>query len=245
MVQSVQKALRVLTVFSQGEPRLTLKQVSERLGVDKSTAQRFTHTLVAMGYLDKDPDTKLLGVSVRVIDLAHIYLSTNPLIAAAMPYMLHLNRETGQTINLMVFDGPEVVVVSRMVGHHLLSTGVIIGTRLPTFASAAGIAMLSTLQAADVDRCLDDSSLERFTPHTVVERDGIMTRLRRAAMQGYAVSVGDFISSDISIGSAIVSHAGKLLGAISLSVSVDRFDASEAEARFGNLVSSAAKSVNL
>ena len=97
MVNSVQKAFRVLTVFNSTEPRLTLTQIVDKLGVDKSTAQRFTHTLQVLGYLDKNPVSKTLGVTVKMVDLAHAYLSSNPLIAAAMPYMVHLNRETGET----------------------------------------------------------------------------------------------------------------------------------------------------
>jgi DNA-binding IclR family transcriptional regulator len=244
-VHSVQKAFSVLTAFSQAQPFLTLKQVSEILEIDRSTAQRFTHTLVSMGYLEKDPHSKLLSVSVKVVDLAHIYLSTNPLISSAMPYMVHLSRETGQTINLMVLDGPEVVVVSRIIGNYLLSTGVIIGTRLPTFASAAGIAMLSTLGTDEITKLLDDSDIKLFTPKTIVDRDGILERIQLARDSGYAVSVEDYVLNDISIGSPILSRSGRLAGAMSLSVSIDKFDAAEAETRFGNLISAAAQSVHV
>lgn len=130
MVSSVHKTLRVLTAFSRTEPRLMVTQIAEQLDKDKSTAQRFTHRLLALGYLDEDPVTKTLGVTVKVLDLANIYLASNPLIAAAMPYLMHL-KQTGETANLTVPDGTDVVYVSRIVGRHMLSTGVMIGTRLP------------------------------------------------------------------------------------------------------------------
>ena len=245
MVNSVQKAFRVLTVFSQSEPRLTLTQIVDRLGVDKSTAQRFTHTLQVMGFLDKDPVTKTLGVTVKVVDLAHTYLASNPLIAAAMPYMVHLSRETGETINLTVLDWPEIVFVSRIVGHHLLSTGVIIGTRLPAHATATGLAMLSAFDAAESGRMLRALGDGPSSQTVTFDVAAIEARLELARSKGYVLSVSDYFPTDVSLGAPVLSRTGAVLGGLSLSVSIDRFDAGNAEATFANLVLQAARSIRI
>jgi len=245
MVNSVHKAFRVLTAFSSQEPRLTLTQIKDRLGVDKSTAQRFTHTLTAMGYLDKDPATKTLGVTVKVLDLAHVFLATNPLIAAALPYMMHLNRETDETVNLAMLDASDVVFVSRIVGSDLLATGVVIGTRIPAYTSASGIAMLSRLDAATVEQLLDATTLRQYTAQTVTDPAKIRERLSVAAAKGYAVTTAEYYLNDISVGAPIVSKTGQLLGAVSLAVSNGRFTVKEAETKFSRLVAAAAKSITL
>lgn len=243
MVNSVHKAFRVLMAFTRTEPRLTLSQIAEKLKTDKSTAQRFTHTLLTLGYLEKDPVTRTLGATVKVLDLAHIYLATNPLVAAAVPYLLHLNQETRETVNLTVLDGTDVVFVSRILGKHLLSTGVIIGTRLPAYTTGSGLAMMSQFADSEIKRLLNDSQLRPFTPDTVYEPAKVLERLKSARTKGYAISVGDYFTNDISIGSPIVSRSGKLLGAISLAVSADRFTPKDAETKFAKLVAAAARSV--
>lgn len=245
MVNSVQKAFRVLTAFSRTEPRLTLKQICDKLEIDKSTAQRFTHTLLVMGYLDKDPVTRTLGVTVRMLDLAHIYLTTNPLVAAAMPYLMHLNSETGETINLTVLDGASSVFVSRVVGNHLLSTGVMIGTRLPAYASASGLAMLSALSEEDVGQVLSMSDLRPITPKTVYLPAQILERLAQIREKGYVVSVADYFANDISLGAPLISQTGQMIGAISLAVSSDRYTPKEAEAKYAKVVVAAAKSIRI
>ena len=245
MVNSVLKAFRVLTAFSSAEPRLTLTRLGEKLGIDKSTAQRFTHTLLTMGYLDKDAATKTFGVTVRVLDLAHIYLDTNPLIAATLPYLVHLNAETGETVNLAVLDGTDVVFVSRIVGRHLLSTGVIIGTRLPAYITATGLAMLSFMPPDQADQILASSELKAHTPHTVFDPKMITERLRISREKGYALSVGDCFPDDISIGAPIVSSSGQLLGALAVAVTSQRFTPEEVETQFSKLVCAAARSVRV
>ena len=243
MVNSVQKAFRILTAFSSTEPRLTLTQIVEKLGIDKSTAQRFTHTLLVMGYLDKDPVTKTLGVTVRLMDLAHIYLSSNQLIGAATPYLFHLNGETGETVNLTVLDDAEVVFVSRMVGSHLLSTGVVIGTRLPAYATSSGLAMMAMLPDPEIKRLLKISKLKAFTTNTVYDPEKIMERIKAARVKGYVLGTGDYFADDISLGAPIMSRSGQVLGALSLSVANDRYSPKEAETKFGKMVSAAAKSI--
>ena len=129
-------------------------------------------------------------------------LASNPLIAAAMPYMVHLSRETGETINLTVPDWPEIVFVSRIVGRYLLSTGVTIGTRLPAHATATGLAMLSAFDAAESGRLLrmlaDGTSAQAAT----FDLAGIQARLKLARLKGYVLSVSEYFPTDISLGGA-------------------------------------------
>ena len=85
----------------------------------------------------------------------------------------------------------------------------------------------------------DEDAIRRFT----FQPARIMERLKAARADGYVISVGDFFPSDISVGAPVLARSGRLLGAISLSVSIDRFTAREAQSRFARLVSTAAKSV--
>ena len=100
MVASVEKAFRVLAVFGKGQPTLSLSQVALACGFDLSAAQRFTHTLVKLGYLRKDPETRRFELTVRTLDLGYNFLSGQRLVNVAMPYLMHLSKETEETVNL-------------------------------------------------------------------------------------------------------------------------------------------------
>ena len=51
----------------------------------------------------------------------------------------------GETTNLHELDGHEVVFVARFPGAHLINIDIVIGSRLPTFFTASGTAILSAL----------------------------------------------------------------------------------------------------
>ena len=72
MVNSVEKAFRVLSAFGRQHQTLNLSQVASETGMDVSAAQRFTHTLTRLGYLRKDAQTKRFELTAKTLDLGYL-----------------------------------------------------------------------------------------------------------------------------------------------------------------------------
>ena len=136
LVNSVVKAFRVLEAFDNANRSLSLAQISASVGLDKSAAQRFTHTLNKLGYLHKDPVTKRFELSLKSLEMARHFISANPVIKQAMPYLLYLSRTTEETVNLTLPDGADIVFAARFMSRHMLNTDVVVGTRMPAFCTA-------------------------------------------------------------------------------------------------------------
>src|SRR5688572_6654577 len=87
MVMSVEKAFRVLAVFGQGHRTLSLSQVAIAAKMDVSSAQRFTHTLVKLGFLRKDSETKRFELTSKTLDPGYHFLSGLRIVNVATPYL--------------------------------------------------------------------------------------------------------------------------------------------------------------
>lgn len=240
MVQSVEKALRVLTAFDGSRPTLSLTQLAATIGLDKSATQRFTHTLERLGYLHKDPATKHFELAPRILALAHHYTRANSLIERSMPVLQHLSQTTQETINLTVRDDTDVIFVSRFLSRHVLNTDVVIGTRLPAFCMSAGRAILSALPPDEARDVLRRTDRRPFTPHTVTDLDALMATLAEAAEKGYALAFEQYYRSDISIAAPVLDRQGMPIAAVNIAVSRARFSPEEAEDAFSSLVVAAA-----
>jgi DNA-binding IclR family transcriptional regulator len=204
LVQSVEKAFHVLTAFDGAIPSMGLTQLSAKAGLDKSTAQRFTHTLTRLGYLRKDPDTKRFELTVKTLDLGYRYTRANPLINRALPYLLHISKTTEETVNLTVIDDTDIIFVSRFMSRHVLNNDVVIGTRMPAYCTAPGIAILSRLPSHEARNILKRSNLKAFTPYTTYRMDDLLKKLEISAAQGYATAFDEFYHGDLSIAAAIL-----------------------------------------
>jgi IclR family pca regulon transcriptional regulator len=244
LVNSVVKAFRVLEAFDNANRSLSLAQISASVGIDKSAAQRFTHTLNKLGYLHKDAVTKRFELSLKSLEMARHFISANPVINQAMPYLLHLSRTTEETVNLTLPDGAEIVFAARFMSRHMLNTDVVVGTRMPAFCTAPGRAILSRLPPGEALELLSAAPLQVFTAHTVHNIDDLMRRLDTAREVGYATAWGEFFPGDLSVASAILDKDGRPVGAINIGVSNARYTPEKAEEIFGPLVTAAARSVS-
>lgn len=242
-VLSVEKAFKVLTAFHQAHPKMTLTQLAASTGMDKSSTQRFTHTLTALGYLWKDPETKQFELALKTLELGYHYVISSSLIQLAMPYLLHLSQVTEETVNMTFLDGTDVVFVARFMSRHVLNLDTFVGSRMPAYCSASGIAILSKLPRKDALNILEKSDRRPVTPTTVYKKDDLLKKLTVSANRGYATAFEEFYHGDLSISSPVLNHAGTPVAAVNVSVSRARYSPEEAEAKFASQVVACALSV--
>lgn len=244
MVNSVEKAFRVLSAFGRQHQTLNLSQVASETGMDVSAAQRFTHTLTKLGYLHKDAQTKRFELTAKTLDLGYHFVRSSRLLDRAMPYLMHLSKETEETVNLTVREETEIIFVSRFLSRHVLNTDVIIGTRMPAYATAPGIAMLSRLPEDEAMAIIDASDRRAYTPSTTWQREALREKLRQSAAQGYATAFEEVYIGDASVAAVVVDHHGRPEAAVNIATSISRYSREEVVSRFSSLVIAAAHAVS-
>jgi DNA-binding IclR family transcriptional regulator len=244
MVRSVEKAFRVLEAFDPQHATMSLSQVAAVAGLDKSAAQRFTHTLERLGYLRKDPESRHFELTTRTLKLGHNFTRASALIERAVPYLMHLSKETDETINLTVRDDTEIVFVLRFLSRQVLNPDVTIGTRMPAYCTAPGIAMLAHLRPDEARAILKRSDLRPYTASTTWQVDRLMDKLALSAERGYATAYEEFYHGDLSIAAAALTARQEPACAVNIAVSRARYTPEEAERRFAAHVVAAARSIS-
>ncbi len=243
-VHSVEKAFRVLGAFGQGARSMGLTEIATLSALDRSAAQRFTHTLERLGYLRKDPRTRHYELTVRTLDLGYRYIRSSELVERALPYLLDLSRETEEAVSLTLLDGAEIVYVSRLLSRHVLRTNVNVGSRLPAYCTAPGIAMLSRMERVAAKAVLEASDRRSFTPQTTTALPALLARLNEARARGFALAVEEIYPGDVSVAAAVIGAEGDPVAAVNIAVSLSRVTPEDAVARFAPLVLAAASALS-
>lgn len=243
-VQSVEKAMKVLTAFDGSKRQLSLSEISSFTALDMSATQRFTYTLAALGYLFKDPDSRKYELSPRLLDFTYHYLTSNDLVSRATPYLQQLGSETEEATNLTVLDDTDIVFVLRIVSRNVFNAHVITGSRLPAYCTAPGLAILATLPDGEIDDILSRTNLVPYTASTVYQPRKIKERLVQIRKQGYAHAEDEYFVSDISTAAAITNAHGRGIGAVNIAVARSRWRAERDEKRFADLVISTASAIS-
>jgi IclR family pca regulon transcriptional regulator len=243
-VQSVEKAMTVLTAFDGSKRQLSLSEIAALTGFDMSATQRFTFTLAALGYLSKDPESRKYELSPKLLDFTYHYLTSNDLVSRATPYLQQLGSETEEATNLTVLDDTDIVFVLRIVSRNVFNAHVITGSRLPAYCTAPGLAILATLDDGEIDDILARTNLVAYTAATVYQPRKIKDRIAQIRKQGYAHTEDEYFVSDISTAAAITNAHGRGVGAVNIAVARPRWQADRDERRFADLVISTASAIS-
>lgn len=218
-VGSLAKGLRLLRAFDEGHSDLSLAELAQRTGLDKSGTQRLANTLHVEGMLDKDPITRRFRPSHAWLQMAYAYYWSDPLIGQAMPKLIGLSQDLGETVNLAELSDEYIIYVSRLPCKRTYFAATIIGRRLPALSTSAGRAMLATLPEDELRHAIETWPITPFTPSTTLDRAEIADSVAQARLDGFAISTGQMILNEIGIASPITGNDGRAHAAVQCSVS--------------------------
>jgi IclR family pca regulon transcriptional regulator len=147
----VERAAQILGFFTVGRPRLTLAELTARLGLSKATAHRYAMALRQVNLLRYDPTRGEYTLGPQVLVLAGAARAGLPIITVAGPLMEELVGEVNETVVLSVWDG-EAPVVVRVddTTERVIRVSVRAGSRLSPFGAAQGRIFCAFLPEASI-----------------------------------------------------------------------------------------------
>jgi IclR family pca regulon transcriptional regulator len=214
-VQSLERGLAVILAFADHHPRLTLSEVAAATGLSRPTTRRLLLTLEALGYARADGRT--YSLTPRVLSLGYAYLNSLDLTAIAQPVMEQLVAEVHETCTLATLDGPDVVYVSRISQRRISNLSLVVGTRIPAYASAMGQVMLADLDPVALEHYLETTELASITPHTLQTAQALVERLDKVRAKGWAEVDQELESGLRSVAVPVRGSDGKVFAALGLS----------------------------
>ncbi|MGE5573646.1 MAG: IclR family transcriptional regulator [Bacteroidota bacterium] len=243
-INSVARALDILDCLAAHRREVGVTEVSQELGVHKSTVSRVLATMESRGYVSRNGTSGKYCLGMRLVELASYRLEQIDLRSQARPFLEELVQATGETAHLAVFDHGKVVYVDKVDTPQTLMMRSKIGYRVFAHCTALGKAILATLPDELVEQVINEKGLPRFTPNTIVDPLALKEHLRRVRAQGYAVDDEEHEEGIRCAAAAILDHAGRVVGALSVSGPTLRVSRQDVET-IANLVRDSARRLSV
>ncbi|MGA7703290.1 MAG: IclR family transcriptional regulator [Solirubrobacteraceae bacterium] len=245
--RSLEYGVRLLACFTAEHPAWQVSELAAALGLGRSTTHRYAKTLVALGYLEQDKQSRY-RLAVRAGEPGRAIVGTLRVEAPAARTILEdLREETGHTVSLAALDGTYALYLQRLYAHGPgqfeadLQQGV--GARVPLFCTAIGKALLMSLDETEQRAAISLTTLEREGPNTVKTKRALAEQVELARELGFAVCDEE---QDLGVRSiaAPVRHPGRSRPlAVAVTVPARLYTVEEMVERFGGAVRGAAKRV--
>jgi IclR family pca regulon transcriptional regulator len=214
LIEGLGKGLRVIESFSDEHPRMTATEAAQRTGLTRTAARRYLMSLVHFGYADTDG--KHYWLLPAVLRLGQSYLEAARLPRLALPFLQRMSMQTGETANLSILDGHEVVYLVRSNSPRVISIGFHTGARMPAHVVSPGCVILATFSEPALDAWLAEHSFGKFTPHTVTEAEPFREAVSAARQRGYCLVDQQADVGLCGIAVALIDRKGRCAGALSM-----------------------------
>jgi IclR family transcriptional regulator, pca regulon regulatory protein len=215
-IAGLERGIGVIEAFDDANPRLTASQAGQRTGMTRTAARRYLLTLQHMGYVASDG--KLFWLTPRVLRLGQSYLESARLPRIVQPFLQRVSAGTHEIVYLSVMDGDEVVYIARNGPNRSMSTGYVLGARVPAQVTAAGMLMLALRSDAELAEWFDTHELSVFTSHTIASKDRMRLELARIRAQGWSISEQQLDLNSRGIAVPLRDRRGELVGALNITM---------------------------
>lgn len=205
------KVLSVLTAFEKERRSLALTEIAALAGVPVSTAHRLVGELTDWGFLSRTPQGRY-QLGLRIWELAQNV--GRQLRETARPFVQDLYSLTGETSQLAIRDGSEVLYIDRVYGTKRVPRASRVGGRLPLHATAVGKVLLAYEEPWVLEAYLN-LHLEAATARTIIQPGRLATEIAQVREQGFARTLEEIRVGACSI-AVPVFHTGRIGAALGL-----------------------------
>ena len=222
-IQVIERMMRLLDVLSWYQDPVSLKQLALETGLHPSTAHRILAAMTGPGFVERpEPGTYRLGI--RLLELGNLVKSRISIRDAAMPLMQQLHQQLGESVNLGVRQGDEIVYVERTSsGRSSVRVVHLVGARAPLHVTSAGKLYLAEDSAEAVKSYADRSGLFGLTPNSITTLPRLQAELAQVCREGVAFDNEEIEPGLRCLAAPVRDDSGLLVAGLSISAPAERY----------------------
>jgi DNA-binding IclR family transcriptional regulator len=215
MIQSVDRAIRILKALSAGPGRLGVSELSDRLGLAKGTVHGLLKTLHEHGLVEQHADSDKYQLGPQLLQLSSRYLDLSELRARSLAWSELLATRADEAVRVGVAHGEGVLVVHHVFRPDASLQILEVGSVLPLHATALGKAVLAHLDEDVRDDVLRED-LPRLTGQTLHSAAALGKELAATRERGYALEKEEAVIGEAGVAAPIFDRSGEAIGAVGI-----------------------------
>jgi DNA-binding IclR family transcriptional regulator len=220
-IQVIDRVSALLEAMANHPDPASLKFLSAETELHPSTAFRILSSLTKHGFVERTSGGRyVLGMKLLHFG-SHVHAKVD-LSREAKPIMEWLRSQVGETVNLTVREGDEVVYVERAISNRMMRVEQLIGSRAPLHVTAVGKLFLSEGGEKACREYARRTGLPRNTPNTLTQVTKLWAQIESAHKQGYALDNEEAEQGVACIGVPVHDDHGIMVAGLSISAPRER-----------------------
>jgi len=216
-VQSLGRAFAILEEVARHREGIGLAELSKLVGLHNSTTFHLAKTMVSLGYIRQEKDTKRYRVGRPLFALAASSLDEIEMVNVATPLLEDLSRDTGESSHFAVRMGDAVVVIARTGGPGAFQLTDRVGVVRPAHCTALGKVILASLRPDQLERFVTRVELKPSTDKSITDIPVLLREIAEIKRSGIAFDDGEFNLEVRCVAVPVKDFTGQIIGALGIS----------------------------
>jgi IclR family acetate operon transcriptional repressor len=222
-IQSLDRGLTILQAVATSTQPVTLGELSELLGVDRSSAFRLAQTLRRRGFLSTPAGRKDYILGSAMWTLSRQYDWSNMLVRVAHQELKSLANALNETAHLAIREGRNALFIDSVHARHVLVVAGQTGELVPLYATAHGKALLADYGEKELRALFGSEPLQKYTKTTIKTIPALVKECVGIQERGYALDEAEFMEGMRCVAAPIRLNSGMVVGSIGISAPASRF----------------------
>jgi DNA-binding IclR family transcriptional regulator len=216
-IQSLGRAFSILEEVARHREGISLADLGRMVGLHNSTTFHLARTMVSLGYLRQEKDSKRYRVGRPLFALAAGALDEIEMVNVATPLLEELSRDTGESGHFAIRMGDAVVVIARTSGPGAFQLTDRVGVVRPAHCTALGKIILASLRPDQLKRFIERVELKPSTEKSITSVPALTREIAEIKRNGIAFDDGEFNPEVRCIAVPVMNFTGQVIGALGIS----------------------------
>jgi DNA-binding IclR family transcriptional regulator len=234
-VPNLERGLMIMEHLMDHPRGLPQSEIAANLAYSKTSVFRVTMTLLDYGYLVRDPDSKSLRLSRKLIAMGNRTLGEDNVVVISQDVLKRLRDLIKETVLIGTLVEHELVVLGQVLGVHPFKFSVDLGARLPIHTAAPAKAILAYLPEGECRHIVEGLSFQRYNDRTLSNPGSFLRELEAVRQAGFALDQGEQLTGIHCVATPVLNRHGYPIAAVWTTGPADRLR-QEDFARVGELL---------
>ncbi len=215
---TARKTVEILEVLANSSGSVGLNELSRHLKSSRSSVVRIISALEKAGLIRRDPDTRRVSLTFRLLALGSAALDQLPWYSLCKPHLAALSKDLGEIGHLAVLDGCEIVYLAKSEPSDPPPFVAHVGGRASAYCTSLGKVLLAAKSAAELEAHMRQCPLVARTARSITDPVAMVRELELVRRRGYAVDNEENRQGVKCVGVGIVDYRGVTVAAMSVAV---------------------------
>ncbi len=223
-IQSLDRGLFILETVAGSADPVPLGQLTDLMGIDRSSVFRLANTLKRRGFLANPNGRKDYVLGPSIWRLSRKYDWSRTLITLCHERLKMLAIKTGETAHLAVKEGKQALFID----HHASTNQIIVvsgqtGELMPLYCTAHGKALLADFGLNELRTLYGSTPLQQHTSRTITSLEQLAKACAKIRADGFAIDDVEFQEGVRCLAAPIRDKDGTIVASIGISAPLTRF----------------------